>query len=146
MKGNIYLLQDNQTLVEMTEETYIDEDLLQKLLGQYPSLLAGHQINPADPRRWIVIKRTREVKGEEGRPEKWSLDHLFLDQDAVPTMVEVKRITEARSGRRSSRVSKRKVTLLSGDGQAGAAQGSGASLLHGPRDAPPRGICFEPLT
>lgn len=99
MKGNIYLLQDNQTLVEMTEEACISEDLLQKLLAQYPSLLAGHQINSADPRRWLVIKRKKEKAGDESRAERWSLDHLFLDQDAVPTMVEVKRISEARMRR-----------------------------------------------
>jgi len=33
--------------------------------------------------------------GEEGE-ERWSLDHLFLDQDGVPTLVEVKRISDTR--------------------------------------------------
>jgi hypothetical protein len=33
------------------------------------------------------------VPGEEGGSGKWSLDHLFLDQDGVPTLVEVKRST-----------------------------------------------------
>ena len=29
-------------------------------------------------------------------PDRWSLDHLFLDQDGVPTLVEVKRSSDTR--------------------------------------------------
>lgn len=35
------------------------------------------------------------VPGEEDGAAKWSLDHLFLDQDAIPTLVEVKRSSDA---------------------------------------------------
>jgi len=38
-------------LVEMTPQVYDSEDLLQVLLAQYPSLLAGDQMNPGAPRR-----------------------------------------------------------------------------------------------
>jgi hypothetical protein len=31
-----------------------------------------------------------------GSGNRWSVDHLFLDQDAVPTIVEVKRSTDTR--------------------------------------------------
>ena len=36
------------------------------------------------------------VPSEEGGGGRWSLDHLFLDQDAIPTLVEVKRSTDSR--------------------------------------------------
>jgi hypothetical protein len=36
------------------------------------------------------------VPDEEGGVGRWSLDHLFLDQDAVPTLVEVKRSSDTR--------------------------------------------------
>jgi hypothetical protein len=36
---------------------------------------------------------------EEGGAGRWSVDHLFLDQGAVPTIIEVKRSTDARSRR-----------------------------------------------
>ena len=29
-------------------------------------------------------------------PGRWSVDHLFLDQDSVPTLVEVKRSSDTR--------------------------------------------------
>src|SRR5207237_515196 len=54
------------------------------------NLLAGDQIDPVEPRRWLLVSREMRVSGDEGA-ERGSLDHLFLDQDAVPTLVEVKR-------------------------------------------------------
>jgi hypothetical protein len=36
------------------------------------------------------------VPREEGGGNWWAVDHLFLDQDAVPTIVEVKRSTDTR--------------------------------------------------
>ena len=36
------------------------------------------------------------VPSEANSGDKWSLDHLFADQDAVPTFVEVKRSTDTR--------------------------------------------------
>jgi hypothetical protein len=39
--GGIYLIQDNGQLVEMLEQPYDSEALLQELLAKYPNLLAG---------------------------------------------------------------------------------------------------------
>jgi hypothetical protein len=39
------------------------------------------------------------VPGEEAEADRWSLDHLFLDQDGIPTFVECKRATDTRSRR-----------------------------------------------
>ena len=39
MKPGIFLLQDNAELVEMNEQTYDSESLLQTLLAKYPALL-----------------------------------------------------------------------------------------------------------
>ncbi len=36
------------------------------------------------------------MPSEEGSGNRWSVDHLFLDQDAVPTIVEVKRSNDTR--------------------------------------------------
>src|SRR5712675_2118601 len=36
------------------------------------------------------------VPGELDGAGRWSLDHLFLDQDAIPTLVEVKRSSDTR--------------------------------------------------
>lgn len=92
----IFLIQPNGELVEMNEEPYNSEDLLQTLLAKYPSLLAGNQIDPKAPRKWLFIERESGVPSREGAGGRWSADHLFLDQDAIPTIVEVKRSSDTR--------------------------------------------------
>lgn len=96
MSGGIYLIQDGGGLVEMAEQDYASEDLLQELLAQHPNLLAGDQISSRESRWWLLISRELSLASEEDGAGRWSVDHLFLDQDAVPTIVEVKRSTDSR--------------------------------------------------
>jgi hypothetical protein len=91
MSGGIYLIQNDNQLVKMTETPYESESLLQELLAKYPSLLAGEQIDSITPRRWILISREMPIPDSEDNAGPWSLDHLFIDQDGIPTIVEVKR-------------------------------------------------------
>ena len=53
----------------------------------------GEQVRPADARRWILIRREKGIAVAAGGGAVWSVDHLVVDQDAVPTLVEVKRGT-----------------------------------------------------
>jgi hypothetical protein len=85
MTGKIYLLQDNGSLQAMSERSYVTEERLQLLLKDYPDLLAGDQMDEQNPRRWLLVSREVGVPIEEGGTDWMSLDHLFLDQDAVPT-------------------------------------------------------------
>ena len=96
MSGRIYLLNDRAELTAMEEAPYDSERLLQEMLANHPDLLAGEQINSEVPRRWLLVMREMTVPGEEDGAGRWSLDHLFLDQDAVPTLIEVKRSTDTR--------------------------------------------------
>ncbi|MBL9164633.1 MAG: hypothetical protein JNL18_18035 [Planctomycetaceae bacterium] len=96
MAGRIYLLDRKASLVAMEDTAYDSEKLLQELLANYPDLLAGEQINSDDPRRWLLVMREMSIPGEEEGRARWSLDHLFIDQDGVPTLVEVKRSTDTR--------------------------------------------------
>lgn len=96
MSRKIYLIQDDDSLLEMAEEPYDSEDILQTLLERYPDLLAGEQMDSEEPRRWMLVSREIGVPGERDGPNRWSLDHLFLDQDGVPTLVEVKRSSDSR--------------------------------------------------
>jgi hypothetical protein len=96
MTGQIYLLGDDAKLLEMREAPYDSESLLQELLAKYPNLLAGEQMDLETPRRWVLVSREFGVPGEEDGANRWSLDHLFIDQDGVPTLVEVKRSTDTR--------------------------------------------------
>ncbi len=96
MAGTIYLVQSDDQLIEMTEKYYDSEALLQELLDRYPNLLAGDQIDEDNPRRWLLVSREMGVPWEEGGSDQMSLDHLFLDQDGIPTLVEVKRSSDTR--------------------------------------------------
>ena len=96
MGGGIFLIRENDELIEMTEQQYDSEDLLQGLLAKYPNVLAGDQISVDSPRRWLLISREISVPDSEGSHGRFSLDHLFLDQDGVPTLIEVKRSSDTR--------------------------------------------------
>jgi hypothetical protein len=99
MGGGIYLVRDDGTLARMEEQLYESEALLQELLSNHSDLLAGEQISPDTPRRWLMVRREMGVPDDEDAGNRWSVDHLFLDQDGVPTIVEVKRSTDTRARR-----------------------------------------------
>lgn len=96
MGETIFHLDNNGKLIELNEANYISEDLLQQLLADYPSLISGSQINSLRPRRWLLISREFRVPDDKDANGRWSLDHLFIDQDGIPTLVEVKRSTDTR--------------------------------------------------
>ncbi len=91
MTDGVFIVRNDNTLVDMRSSSFESEDLLQQLLATHPSLIAGDAVDPTNPRRWLLIAREQAVPGEEGGAGRWSLDHLFVDQDGVPTLVEVKR-------------------------------------------------------
>lgn len=88
-------LKHGDELVEMVEQRYEAEAVLQQLLADYPNLLAGDQ-DSVTRRRWLLVKRELGIAGQEDGADRWSVDHLFLDQDGVPTLVEVKRASDTR--------------------------------------------------
>ncbi len=96
MPRRIFLLDQKGSLSPLDETDYDSEDLLQALLEDYPDLLGGDQINEHTPRRWILIDRECGIPNEPEGGNWWSLDHLFVDQDAIPTLVEVKRADDPR--------------------------------------------------
>ena len=96
MEDSIYLVKNGEKLERIKKCPYDSEDLLQGLIENYPDLLAGDQINPEAPIRWIVIKREAGVPDNEINNNRWSVDHLLLDQNAVPTFVETKRSSDTR--------------------------------------------------
>ena len=99
MSDSIFLLGDDGVLTEVASSPYGSEADLQKLLADHVHLLPGAQINRDSPRRWLLIKREAGIPNQEGGGDWWSIDHLVVDQDAVPTFVEVKRASDTRSRR-----------------------------------------------
>ena len=93
---SIFLINKQNEMVELSAQSYEDELDFQQLLVSYPTVLAGGEINPETPLRWLLVTREMGVPGEEGAGNRWSLDHLFLDQTGIPTLVEVKRSSDTR--------------------------------------------------
>lgn len=86
--------------VAMSREAFGSEDLLQEMLATNPDLMPGELVDPNSPRRWLLVTREAGIAlAGSGAGNRWSLDHLFLDQDGIPTLVEVKRAEDTR-GRR----------------------------------------------
>jgi hypothetical protein len=101
MKGqdSIFLIQADRTLTELPCEAYESEDILQRYLEDYPDLIPGGQMSDGEPLRWLLVSREHGVPAEAGGNDRWSIDHVFLDQYGVPTLVEVKRATDTRARR-----------------------------------------------
>lgn len=95
MQGKIYILRDQSKLAPMMETQWDAEHKLQELIAEYPDLLGGDQIDVENHRRWLLVTREMPMQGQEPNTTRLSLDHLFLDQDGIPTLVEVKRGSNA---------------------------------------------------
>ncbi len=70
------------------------EDALQTILQKYPKVIPGRQIDPVsdDPPRFVLLRREMPIGA-------WSLDHLYVDQRGVLTLVETKLIQNPESRR-----------------------------------------------
>lgn len=95
MSHTIYMKNKDGILIELMETPYDSEKIFQELIEQYPMILAGNQINPDNPRQWILISREMAIPITGNSDSYGYLDHLFIDQDGIPTFVEVKRSTNS---------------------------------------------------
>ncbi len=91
MAERIYTRGEGGRLEPLEEQPFSTEDELQALIAEHPELLDGEQIRPGNPRRWILITREKGIAETPDSGARWSIDHLIVDQDAVPTLIEVKR-------------------------------------------------------
>ncbi|HOJ84745.1 MAG TPA: hypothetical protein PKY23_08530 [Bacillota bacterium] len=83
-KPKMFILEEGQKNPTILEETgYVTEEVLQEFLANYPDLLPGDQINPENPRSWLLVSREMSVPDSASESGCWSLDHLFLDQDGI---------------------------------------------------------------
>ena len=95
-QDTIFLLNSTGKLEKIPHRLYESEGLLQKLLDDYPELLVGEQIDPDEPPRWLMVQREAGIPDIEGGYDRWAIDHVLLDQNGRPTLVEVKRSTDTR--------------------------------------------------
>lgn len=85
-----------EPLSELSATGYERERELQHLLEDFPKLLAGADMNPASPRRFRLVSSQAGVPDHAEGGTRWKLDLLFLDQEAIPTLVELKLGTDTR--------------------------------------------------
>ena len=91
MTERIYMRDPQGRLEPLEGERFEKEDELQTLIAEHPELLDGTQIRPEDPLRWILIAREQGIAESSDAAARWAVDLLLADQDAQPTLVEVKR-------------------------------------------------------
>ncbi len=83
--NRIYSEDEEGKLVPMEPSEPLDENALQELIAKYPAI-----INEGDD-NLLLVRREQRVRDAESSANRWSLDHLFVNPDAIPVLVEVKR-------------------------------------------------------
>ena len=91
MTERIYIRDPQGRLEPLEGERFEKEDDLQALIAEHPELLDGTQMRAEDPLRWILIAREQGIAESSDAAARWAVDLLLADQDALPTLVEVKR-------------------------------------------------------
>lgn len=98
--SDIFAIQPDGTSVLVPAVRCSDEEReLQRTLESNLDLLPGDQIDPDDPRRWLLIRREMPVPSPSTGTDLWNIDFLLCDQDAMPTFVECKRHDDTRARR-----------------------------------------------
>ena len=96
MGNRLFFVAEDQHVQEMNEVNIKDmlESRLQEIVEKNPDLLAREWDD--QPRKLFLIAREKEVHAEEDVGNSFSLDHLLVDSEGVPILVEVKRSTDTR--------------------------------------------------
>lgn len=80
----------------MREERYENENLLQQLVERYPELLNDDASTEAGRRAFLLVRREASLADTDEGASSFFVDHHFLDESGVPTLVEVKRSQDPR--------------------------------------------------
>jgi hypothetical protein len=96
----VWIPSNEGELVGLRPAGYANEDELQRFVAEHPEVLAATLDGGENVAPWLLVRRELAIVMEEGDERtRWSLDHLFIDAEAVPTLVEVKRSTDPRARR-----------------------------------------------
>jgi hypothetical protein len=82
------------SLNPLRETPYSSDDDLQGLIAAHPGLLGGE---PDAGGGWFVVARRGALPDGADRTPRWSVEHLFLAEDAAPTVVETLRAGDSRA-------------------------------------------------
>ena len=92
----MFLIEKGGKPKRLPAATFQTEDEFRRLLADFPELLTDADFGEGSPRKWLLVTREAMVPDSQDGSGRWSLDHLFLDQDGVPTLVEIKRASDPR--------------------------------------------------
>ncbi len=91
--SKLYFLQGEHVL-PANESLYQNESELQRLIAENPQLLLR---DPDDETQQLyLIRQEFPLQDTQNNSSASALDHLFIDQNGVPVLVEVKRSTDTR--------------------------------------------------
>jgi hypothetical protein len=96
MRSDAIFLNVGGQLVPLHETPYETEAVLQTALAEHPEVLVGPTTAGDDDGTLLLVRQEMGVPAQLGGGSVWSLDHLFLDADGVPVVVEVKRASDTR--------------------------------------------------
>jgi hypothetical protein len=99
MTEGLFLFNDVGSPKRLAPAEFKTEKEFQQLLARFPELLTDADFGEGSPRKWLLVTREAMVPDKAEGSARWSLDHLFLDQDGVPTLVEIKRASDTRARR-----------------------------------------------
>jgi hypothetical protein len=86
----------DNALTELAPTDFLTEDEFQHLLAAHPALLRLAAGSDGD---LLLIAREAGVADQADAADRWAVDHLFLNREGVPVLVEVKRATDTRARR-----------------------------------------------
>ena len=91
---NSIYLNENGKMNELKSVTYDLEADLQKIISDNPELLLGGTTDTS--RKYKLIADEKGIPAIADGSDRWQVDHLFVDNNAVLTFVEDKRSTDTR--------------------------------------------------
>lgn len=96
MDNKLFLMNGNQAeKMEIQIDGYESEAYLQRIIKDNPNLLTRSSEDGIEKKLFLVEREYAIKDNEDGGPI-YSLDHLMVDEDGIPVLVEVKRSTDTR--------------------------------------------------
>lgn len=99
----IFLLDGNDLVLLAQMTPHDSEALLQTALAKYPQVIAGSTTEGGGG-RLMLITREMGVPSVQDGSSTFSLDHLFIDEEGVPVLVEVRLIEIGEGVKRSTAI------------------------------------------
>jgi hypothetical protein len=94
MAMSLFHVDNTGTLNPLSETPYGSDEELQALIAAHPALLGGQSNGGGG---WFALVRKGPLPEGADRSPRWSVEHLFLAEDATPTVVETLRSGDTRA-------------------------------------------------